>query len=249
MEEEKKDTSSATWKFDFMDTVNADPLAVGECLGVIGAYLNFCSKDDPRAFCAIDELVIRTGATKPTIRKARKLLVKLGYMKEKFVTSEGAMMYELINARKEQIDLHIKISRNDLANARRLRKRAERISQKKREGEKETLPPDDALTERNFPPKRKETFPNTVEEHRRVSCSEGRDESLREDSGYHDLDDLNPYEPFSIPDNDNDAEEILSHVGNVNPFVKTELRRMLMAGELTPVLLMSNFGGGDGKSA
>ncbi|MNE34111.1 hypothetical protein D3C80_1278200 [compost metagenome] len=162
-----------------------------------------------------------------------------------FVTEEGATMYKLVNARKQMIDDHIRIARESLALERRDRKRRER----KAKGVNETIPPESDNWERNVTPLENETLPNTVEELRRVSCSEGRDESLSVDNGYHELDDLNPYKPFSIPDNDNEAEEILSHVGNVHPYIKTELRRMLMAGELTPALLMSNFGGGGGQSA
>lgn len=244
-EEVQKDTSSATWKFDFADTVQADPLAKGGCLAVIRSYLNFASKSDPRAFCSLPELMIRTGLSKPAIRRAKELLVKLKYMEVLFVTEEGATMYKLVNARKQQIDEHIDIARESLAAAKRDRKRRER----KAKGGNETIPPEDDNWERNVTPVENETLPNTVEEHRRVSCSEGREESLGVDSVYHELEDLNPYTPFSIPDNDNEAEEILSHVGQVHPVIKTELRRMLMAGELTPVMLMSNFGGGDGKSA
>lgn len=243
--EEAKDTSSATWKFEFADTVQADPMAKGGCLAVIRAYLHFASKSDPRAFCSLPELMIRTGLSKPAIRRAKETLVRLKYMEVLFVTEEGATMYKLVNARKQMIDDHIRIARESLAAERRDRKRRER----KAKGVNETIPPKSDDWERNDTPVENETLPNTVEELRRDSCSEGRDESLSVGNGYHELDDLNPYKPFSIPDNDNEAEEILSHVGNVHPFVKTELRRMLMAGELTPVLLMSNFGGGDGKSA
>lgn len=244
-EEAQKDTSSATWKFDFEDTVNADPMAKGACLGVIRSFLNYCSKADPKAFRSIPDLMLDTASTRPTVKKALKLLVKLKYLEPLFVTEGGSVMYRLVNARQEMIAEHKRIAKTALASQRADRKKRERM----RKGEKETCPPQADESDKNLPPKVKETCPNTVELNRRVSCSEGREESLRVDSGYHDLDDLNPYEPFSIPDNDNEAEEILSHVGNVHPFVKTELRRMLMAGELTPVLLMSNFGGGDGKSA
>lgn len=176
--EETRDTSSATWKFDFADTVQADPLAKGYCLAVIRAYLHFCSKADPRAFCSITELMLRTGASRPAVIRAKALLEELHYLEPLYVTDEGATMYKLVNARKQIIDDHLRIARESLAVAKRDRKRLER-----RRG-KQTIPPEISDFERNVTPVLNETLPNTVDEYRRAIISEGRGESLDDPNTY-----------------------------------------------------------------
>ncbi|KAA0697433.1 hypothetical protein DTW90_18560 [Neorhizobium sp. P12A] len=243
-----KDTSNATWKFDFADTVQADPQAKGGCLAVIRAYLNFASKNDPNAFCALPELMLRTGLSKPAIRRAKETLTRLGYMKAQYTTEGGAVMYRLVNGRKQLIDDHLRIARESLLLEQRDRKRRER----KRSGGKETIPPQIDLRERNVTPAGNETLPNTVDQYRRDSCSEGREESpwgmSVERNPYAAASDDDPTRPFDIPENDNEAADILSHVNTTNPAILNALRKMLMAGELSPAFLTSNFGGGNGAA-
>lgn len=243
---EEKETASATWKFDFEDTVSADPKAKGICLGVIRAYLNFCSKSNPLAFCSLSELMLRTSSSRPAVLRAKENLERLGYLTPLYVTDEGATMYRLVNARKSVIDEHLRIARESLAAEKRDRKRRER---KKVRGSNETIPPETDNFERNDTPVLNETLPNTVEELRRDSCSEGSNGTLRginpsNDNPYGLIDD-DPTVPFSVPDDDAEADEILSHFGNVNPTVLVALRRMLMAGQLTPAMLSANLGGSD----
>jgi DNA-binding transcriptional ArsR family regulator len=237
-----KDTSSATWKFEFLATVNSDPMAKGECLGVIAAFLHFASKSNPKAFCSIPDLMLATGSSRPTVKKALKLLARLGYLVPLFVTEGGSMMYRLVNARKEIIDDHLRIARTTLAADRADRKKRER----KARGVKETCPPQEPFGERNLPPKVKETCPNTVEGIRRVYLYETGDLSIGEKEASLGGIEVDPTVPFAVPDNDNEANEILSHFGNLNPTVRIALRRMLMAGELTPAMLSVNLGGNNG---
>jgi hypothetical protein len=152
------------------------------------------------------------------------------------------MMYQLVNARKQLIDDHLHIARTALAGERADRKKRERDAKRG----KETCPPQKHENERNLPPKVKETYPNTVEGYRREYLYEegeilieGASSSNRPPFPFDDLS-----VPFAVPDNDNAADEVLSNFGNVNPAVRTALRRMLMAGELTPALLSVNLGGG-----
>lgn len=173
MSDEPKDTSSATWKFNFEDTVNADPLAKGACLKVIRVMLNFASKSDPRAFRSLPDLMVATACTRPTVKKAIKLLVRLGYLVPLYVTDGGSMMYRLVNAREQLIKDHLRFAAETLAGDRAERKKRQRVNRGK-----ETCPPENDNGERNFPPKVKETFPNTVEVNRRGICSEGREGSL-----------------------------------------------------------------------
>lgn len=245
MTDDAKDTSSATWKFDFEDTVNADPVAKGACLKILRVFLNFANKSDPRAFCSLADLMLLTGCTRPTVKRAIKTMVRLKYFEPLFVTEGGSTMYKLVNVRKQLIDDHIAIAKTSLALDRADRKKRERSAKRG----KEICPPNDQSGEKNFPPKVKESFPNTVELNRRDSCSEGNDISLTDhtpSNPYASASDDDPTVPFDIPVNDNEAEDILGQLGNVNPLILRHLRMMLMAGELTPALLHANLSGGVG---
>ncbi|MBX4940975.1 hypothetical protein [Rhizobium binae] len=272
---QEKDTGSATWKFDFADTVQADPLAKGGCLAVIRSYLHFASKTNPKAFCSLSELMLRTGLSKPAVLRAKDTLIRLGYMEALYVTDEGATMYKLVNARKAIIDDHLRIARESMAAEKRDRKRRERRAR----GGNETIHPEIFVEERNDTPVWNETLPNTVEEHRRGYISEAGDievggRSLRscpiEIGGKvvpirrvteNDVDivtgppdtDASPYDdlmvPFEIPADDSAAEEVLALFGpNIHPVIRASLRQMLMNGELTPALIGANLGGYHGPA-
>ncbi|MGE8105171.1 hypothetical protein ACQKP1_15940 [Allorhizobium sp. NPDC080224] len=243
-------TSSATWKFQFENTVNADPRAKGACLKVLRVYLDFASKSDPRAFVTMPELMLATACTRPTLKKALQTMERLGYMVPLFTTEGGATMYRLVNARQELVADHIGIARTSLAFDRAEQKRRYRLRRRM----KETFSPRPSEGERNLPPKVKETFPNTVEGNRRVSCSEGRGGLIEEDalsssSFYGPIPDE---VPFDIPSDEQEAEimldEIRPFIGNVNGPVLASLKRMLMSGELSPAYLSQQFGGGHGAA-
>ncbi|MGO7836915.1 hypothetical protein [Rhizobium johnstonii] len=117
------EAASATWKFDFLDTVNADPQCTPACLKVIKAYLHFASEASPVAFMAKSELVARTDLGEATIKRTRKLLARLGYLQPVGKTAEGAIQYRLRNARKHEIDEHIILVRERLAEDRREEKK------------------------------------------------------------------------------------------------------------------------------
>ncbi|MGO6938157.1 hypothetical protein [Rhizobium johnstonii] len=140
--------ANATWKFDFLDIVNADPKAGGACLAVIKAYLHFASKARPQAFCSLPELMLRTGGSRPRVLRAKVTLEKLGYLVPMYVTDEGATMYRLVNARKQLIDDHLRIAREKLAAEKRDRKRRQR-SGGVQGGGNETILPDFDHFERN----------------------------------------------------------------------------------------------------
>ncbi|MEH7905538.1 hypothetical protein V7794_30870 [Rhizobium laguerreae] len=166
--------ASATWKFDFLDIVNADPKAGGACLAVIKAYLHFASKARPQAFCSLPELMLRTGGSRPRVLRAKVTLEKLGYLVPMYVTDEGATMYRLVNARKQLIDDHLRIAREKLAAEKRERKRRQRTGGAQGGGN-ETILPDFDYFERNDTPVCNETIPNTLDEYPRGIFSEGRD--------------------------------------------------------------------------
>ena len=238
---------SATWKFDFADTVQADPKANGYCLAVIRVYLHFASKSRPQAFCSLPELMLRTGGSRSAVRRAKALLEQLGYLVPKYETDQGATLYQLVNSRKQLVDDHLRISRETLAEEKRDHKRRERrrVAQL---GGIEMITPEIDSWDRNDHPVGIETIPNTVEEHPRVSSFEERENSLRDQfapnsDAYAAAQDDDPTIPFSVPDDDSEAAEILARFGNVHPMVRQQLHKMLMAGELTPGFLNVNLGG------
>lgn len=227
--------ASASWKFDFLDTVNADPLANGECLGVIKAYLNFANATNPRAYCSLTELVLRTGSSLPAIRRAKAKLQKLGYIQFEYTTAQGADMFMLVNSRKEQIDLHIALKREALLET----KREERLRSTRAGGIK-TLPPDFDEGYQNVTSEKNETLPNTLEEYPGVIFLEGEAISQGTISPlttrYADLDD-DPHQPFPTPIDDHDAESMIDSIcagKDVEPRFRNRLKSMLNDAILTP---------------
>jgi hypothetical protein len=238
MSEEAKDTTSATWKFDFENTVNADPLAKGSCLKVARAYLDFASQAKPDAFCSLPELMLRTGSSKPAVLRAKTLLERLGYLVPLFVTEEGATMYRLVNARKQMIDDHLRIAREAFAAEKRFRKRRER--QKTKQGSNETIPPENDNWERNDTPVGNETIPNTVEEYRRDYLYEtGAHFEEVEGPETYSSEDLTT--PFDIPGSEEEAEAFIASLGDFPPIIARQLKKMALGGELTPLFMTSDL--------
>ncbi|MBY3134805.1 hypothetical protein [Rhizobium laguerreae] len=249
--------ANATWKFDFLDTVNADRKANGACLAVIKAYLHFASKARPRAFCSLPELMLRTGGSRPRVLRAKAVLERLGYLVPVYVTDEGATMYQLTNARKQVVDDHLRIARESLAAEKRDRKRRQRISGII-QGGNETILPEIDYSERNDTPVCNETIPNSLDEYPRGIFSEGRDiltanseftgstheKQLREQNG---LSETVGYaamsrgdgsdEPIPVPGDQDEAQAMMEAIcdGRAVPdIVRRRLQSMLQAGVLTP---------------
>ncbi|MFF0947456.1 hypothetical protein ACFYE9_07240 [Rhizobium leguminosarum] len=257
--------ANASWKFDFLDTVNADPKAGGACLAVIKAYLHFASKARPQAFCSLPELMLRTGGSRPRALRAKVTLEKLGYLVPMYVTDEGATMYRLVNARKQLIDDHLRIAREKLAAEKRDRKRRQRDGGVQGGGN-ETILPDFDYFERNDTPVCNETIPNTLDEYPRDIFSEGRviltanseftvsthenqkreQNGLSETAGYPEMsrgDDSD--EPIPVPSDQDEAQAMMEAIceGRAVPdVVRRRLLSMLQAGVLTPRMASNILG-------
>lgn len=255
--------ANATWKFDFLDTVNADPKAGGACLAVIKAYLHFASKARPQAFCSLPELMLRTGGSRPRVLRAKVTLEKLGYLVPMYVTDEGATMYRLVNARRQLIDDHLRIAREKLAAEKRERKRRLR-SGGVQGGGNETILPDFDYFERNDTPVCNETIPNTLDEYPRGIFSEGRDfltaaieltgspceSHLGEQNGEVAGDEAmsrgdDAEEPIPVPDSQNEAQLMMDAIcegRKVHDLVRRRLLSMLNSGILTPRMALNILG-------
>ncbi|MBX5008761.1 hypothetical protein HJB67_01995 [Rhizobium lentis] len=112
--EAAKEVSFATWKFQIENTVNADPLADGACLQVLRAYLDFMPSVDARPYRSLIDLQVATSLAENTIIDRRRKLVKLGYFKRAGKTSDGAVRYQIVNARESIVLDHQIISRETL---------------------------------------------------------------------------------------------------------------------------------------
>ncbi|MGR9169589.1 hypothetical protein [Rhizobium sp. KDH_Rht_773_N] len=122
----RKDTSFATWKFQLENTVNGDPLTDGPCLQVLRAYLDFMTAPDSRPYLSILHLKVSTSLHEGAIIRARRTLVKLGYMVAEGNTSNGAVRYQIINARFNIVLDHQTITRETLLRLEAEKKERER---------------------------------------------------------------------------------------------------------------------------
>ncbi|MDR9808207.1 hypothetical protein [Rhizobium hidalgonense] len=250
------EAASATWKFDFLDTVNADPLCTPACLKVIKAYLHFASEGSPVAFMAKSELVARTDLGEATIKRTRKLLAKLGYLKAIGKTAEGAVQYRLHNARKQTIDEHIILVREKLAEDRREGKRRFRTRSAKRGDQND--PPKNVMGGSKGPPRSDQNEPQIPRLIPRGIFSEGRDiltanseftgsthekqpreqNCLSETAGYAAMSRGDGSdEPIPVPGDQDEAQAMMEAIcgGRAVPdVVRRRLLSMLQAGVLTP---------------
>ncbi|MBY3344910.1 hypothetical protein [Rhizobium laguerreae] len=250
------EAASATWKFDFLDTVNADPQCTPACLKVIKAYLHFASEASPVAFMAKSELVARTDLGEATIKRTRKLLSKLGYLKAIGKTAEGAVQYRLHNARKQTIDEHIILVREKLAEDRREGKKLFRARSALRGDQND--PSKNAMGGSKGTPRSDQNEPQIPRLIPRGIFSEGRDNltasgeftggtqekqpkeqiGLSETAGYEEMsrgDD--PDEPIPVLSDQDEAQAMTEAIcdGRAVPdIVRRRLQSMLQAGVLTP---------------
>lgn len=228
-------SSSASWKFDFLDTVNADPACTPACLKVIKVYLNFASEAVPTAFVATSELCLRTNLSRPTIIRAREKLKSLGYMVPRGTVGDGAIQYRLVNARKLQIDDHLVIGREKLKEDCRLQRQYERAREKS--GCKKMIPPKMAWGYQNLTPVCKEMIPNTLEEYPRGSSYEAGENLIGLHGFYSEAKGDDPKAPFPIPETEDQAEDMLRQIvcdRDVADYVVNAMGLMLRKGTLSP---------------
>jgi hypothetical protein len=229
----EKDRQSAAWKFDLLETLNADPKANGSCLKVMAVYLKYADSESRQAFVSNSNLTIRAAVSKPTAQTARETLEKLGYLVPRYRVGDGAMLYRITNARRELITDHLHIALQVAAEAARERKLTAR--KKASDLGKKSCPPETAEGERNLPPEWKDSFPNSLDTIPEVSSSEGKDRSVGNQYAAVSGDD--PHLPFPIPTSEAEAVEMMTAIFSgreSNPAFLTYFRRKLMDGRLTP---------------
>jgi hypothetical protein len=237
------EAASATWKFEFLDTVNADPQCTPACLKVIKAYLHFASEASPVAFMAKSELVARTDLGEATIKRTRKLLTKLGYLKAIGKTTEGAVQYRLHNARKQAIDEHVILVRERLAEERREEKKRFRDRSAMRGDQNE--PPRNAMGGSKGPPRLDQNEPQIPRLIPRGIFSEGRDILIANSEFTVSTRGDGSDEPIPVPGDQDETQVMMEAICEgraVSDIVRRRLLSMLQAGVLTPRMASNILG-------
>ncbi|UWM76637.1 hypothetical protein N1937_05200 [Rhizobium sp. WSM4643] len=111
---ERKASSHATWKFELLATVSADPMAGPGYVGIVLSYLNFMGSADACPYRSLIDLQVDTGLARRTLIEHRHELVKLGYFTPAGITSDGAQRYRIVNARENHVLDHKIVMRETL---------------------------------------------------------------------------------------------------------------------------------------
>lgn len=250
----KKDTSFATWKFELEDTVNADPLCDGSCLKLVRAYLNFMSDPNSRPYASILSLKIATSLHEGAIVKARRTLEKLGYFIKDGFTSSGAVKYRIVNSRRNVVLDHQAISQETLKRLQTEKKEKERSKSKAEQdrsadmagplshAESADLNPEQVCGYRRD--RSADIADNTVEDTVEDIILEKGNTSIGPSfevqtpySIARSGDDAN--QPLPVPDTSAEADHTINAIcegSDITPLVRTRMKKMLMAGVLTPNL-------------
>jgi hypothetical protein len=227
----KVDAASARWKFDFLDTVNADPLCKPACLKVIKAYLTFASEGAPVAFMARSEISLRTGLADATIKRTHRLLVKLGYLQRLNKTKGGAIQYRLVNARQALIADHIVFGREKLADDMREKRRLEKAMK----GLKMS-PLNSAGADQNEPPMGIKMSPNSLENTLELIAKNTELSLIGAHGSFADPVVNGPSSPIPAPETSAEADATLQQIvqgKDVPAYVVNALGLMLGKGTLT----------------
>ncbi len=121
----------SSWKFDLLETINADPKTNPTDLAIIEAYLHFTRARSRTAFLSALSLRVRTGiVSSETIVASRKKLIALGYMIPEGRSRTGAQVFRFVNARRNDVLDHIAIATETLREADAQRKQRDREKQR-----------------------------------------------------------------------------------------------------------------------
>ncbi|WP_139802342.1 hypothetical protein [Aurantimonas sp. 22II-16-19i] len=119
--------SFSSWKFDLLETVNADPKTSPADLAIMEAYLHFTRAKSRTAYLSALAIRIRTGIkSTDTITARRRRLVELGYLVPHGTTRTGIEVFEVVNARQNLVDEHVMAAQEKLREMDADRKRKDR---------------------------------------------------------------------------------------------------------------------------
>jgi hypothetical protein len=135
-------TKHATWKFQLLETVNADPMTDPYCVAVLLAYLHFCGSEARTAWMSETELMVRTGVQPRTLRRAKARLLKLKYLVPVRTNQKGIVVYLIDNPRYELVTDHVVIARETMKEREAAKKEQERRRRRRFQGESRSTPPE-----------------------------------------------------------------------------------------------------------
>lgn len=164
------------WVFRLLATVDADPLLQGSpCLSVIRVYAHFAShkQKDPTAYASNITLMVHTGRSRPTVRKAREQLVQRGYLVPSGSTESGITIFQIKNAGEDRVQMHLMERKWALEQEEIARKEQERRKRALRERGKNVPPQNDDRGERILPERGKEAYPNPLDQPKDRWAGEG----------------------------------------------------------------------------
>lgn len=129
-EDEQKSLSS--WKFDMLETLNADPATSPTEVSVMEAYLHFVRAASRTAYLSGLDLRVRTSISSlTTIWRSRRKLIDLGYLVPNGKTRAGVDVFRLVNARQNLVLDHVAILTERLNEQDVERKRRDRAKSQK----------------------------------------------------------------------------------------------------------------------
>lgn len=256
----KKDTSFATWKFEFENTVNADPRLGAACLCVTRVYLDWMGSPSATPFLSTAMLAIATALSENTVRQARRALEKEGYFILVGKSSSGVPMYKLVNAGLHRVLDHVTIAREKLKEIEAEKKAAFRKKRPALMADPSKsdwdMSPSESEVEKPFVPFRnRRDSPSDFEPNNvynsvdPILCEKGRGQ-------YHASEEALTYalvqtgdeanDPLPIPGTEIEADQMIGAICadiDVLPVIQNRMKSMLLAGVLTPNLARGMLGG------
>ena len=238
----KAKSNIATFKFELLETVRGDPrLSAAPCEAVIGVLISFLSVDERTlkptlVYASSITIMAKTNIkTKLSARKARKLLEEQGYLVRKGTTASGCELYQVCNPHVERVKMHIQAKAEKLkedAAAAREEYRRKKALKLHRGSTNDPTENDEGVI--NCPHRGSTNDPNIVE-HYRGKASIEEEQFL---SAYGEED--NQCQPLPVPASQEELEHMMTEICSgvsISPAVTSYLRRMLLAGELTPAII------------
>jgi len=241
--EAKRDLAS--FKFKLLETVAADRrLRKAPCAQVMIVYCRFLTIDPrtmkPKPVYASCTKVMAHGGilTKKTVIRARKLLIQHDYLKATgSQTKDGCIWFTIQNPNYEQVSMSIKEAEEHYA---RLDAEEKQVARSKKQKQNigsgvVGIPPETTEGCHSYPDSGVVGIPNYLGGNRGRFSSEGSNQQTPVDVAYGQIPDIDPNEPFPIPETD---EELASAIADFvmigcSPVVVNYFRQELLAGRLT----------------
>lgn len=210
----------ATWKFDLLATVDADPLLSSNtaCLSVVRVHLHYANRRGNYVTSYASNATIRalTGKSERTIQTARQLLVELGYLTIVGSTKCNCTRYRIDNPRGEIVKMLVEERKWKIKEELKDKKQKDRLREERKKRAS-------IVTADHVQEKRVSDWEDSGQE---PGCE------LATAFGCDDQDD-----PFNPPKCEAETEELIDSIFfglDLHPKVRERLVQQLQGGVLTP---------------